>query len=150
MAMPVTLLLLTATPPLFIPSRNGVPDFRSREALPVPPGGKPGPFGTRSGGDMDPSRAPAPGSVVASVGVLLFGAQLMTVGLARLAVFDTVAALWGGPPPEGVLLGALLAVAAATAAPLVYKWFPHSVVRCRVALSGRRRMHGALLPGRCP
>eukprot|EP00892_Ulva_mutabilis_P002875 jgi/Ulvmu1/12589/UM092_0019.1 len=126
MAMPLTLLLLTATPPLFIPLRNGAPDFRSREALPVPPGSKPGPFGTPLGG-VDAARAATPRSVVAAFSGLLFCGQIATVALSRLAVFDTVAALWGGPPPEGVLLGALLAVAAATAAPLVYTWFPHSV-----------------------
>lgn len=128
MAMPVTLLLLTATPPLFIPVRGGVPDFRSREALPVPPGSKPGPFAVR-GGDADTARPTAPRAAVAAVAVLLFAAQIATVGLARLAVFDMVAALWGGPPPEGVLLGALIAVGAAAVAPLIYKWFPHSVVR---------------------
>lgn len=127
MAMPLTLLLLTATPPLFIPLHNGIPDFRSREALPVPPGGKPGPFGAPPGGtDNHP---PPPRAAITAFCVLLFCGQIATVALARLAIFDTVAALWGGPPPEGVLLGALLAVSAGTFAPLVYRWYPHSVVR---------------------
>jgi hypothetical protein len=125
MALPVSLLLLVATPPLFIPMRDGLPDIRAREALPSQ---------REASGTLDGvAHAAAPPShkaqrAAAFVAMLLFAMQLGCVAIARLAIFDSVAALWGGPPPEGVLLCALLATAAAAPAPMVYRWFPHSVV----------------------
>ena len=53
---------------------------------------------------------------------------LVALGLARFAVFDVVAWAVMGRPSEGVLLGALLVVAAAALAPLVLHCYNHNQV----------------------
>jgi hypothetical protein len=64
-----------------------------------------------------------------ALGYLLFAAVVVSVAGARLVVFDAVQAAVGGAPPEGILLGSLVAVAVAALAPLVYCCYSHSVVR---------------------
>jgi hypothetical protein len=121
MAMPVSLLLLVATPPFFIPMRDGLPDFRSQDVLPDP-SRKLTPFEQSSGYQTRIKGA------MAVISTMMFVMQIGCVAIARLAVFDLVSAAWGGPPPEGVLLCALLATAALAVTPLVYRWYPNSVV----------------------
>lgn len=122
MGLPVAMLLLVGAPPLTVPLRDGYFDL------------------SRDGGFPDPSRKIGPAEtspmgtarkkvIKTMAAVVLFGFQVMHVGFVRLAVFDAVAAVWGGPPPEGVLLCALLVTAAATFSPLVYTWYPNSTVR---------------------
>lgn len=128
MAMPVSLLLLVATPPLFIPMRDGLPDFKTQDVLPDP-------SGKLSIIEASPGYQTRVRRAMIVISTLLFVMQLGCVGIARLAVFDMVAAAWGGPPPEGVLLCALLVTAALAITPLIYRWYPNSVVRCRALLT---------------
>lgn len=122
MAMPVSLLLLVATPPLFIPMRDGLPDFRTQDVLPDP-------SGKLTAVETSPGYQTRVRRAMIVISTMLFAMQLACVGIARLAVFDMVAAAWGGPPPEGVLLCALLSTAALAITPLIYRWYPNSVVR---------------------
>ena len=59
---------------------------------------------------------------------LLLGFIITAVVLARFAVFDAVQFALASKPPEGVLLGALVLVLGAAAAPLVWVRHRHNQV----------------------
>jgi hypothetical protein len=113
---PILCVLLAASPPLF-------PEVLQRAER--------GPQVQQ--GEILPLKRP--------LGVTLAVLVVLAVAGARLVVFDAVAAVLGGAPPEGVLLGSLIAVAAAALAPLVYRCYGYSMV-CPFAplfLNGRGR-----------
>jgi hypothetical protein len=107
LVFPTLGLLITATAPLA--DALGAPPARDGAAAAPPPVG--------GGSAARPLDAP------------LVAAIVLAVAHARFAIFDVATAVYGGPPPEGVLLGALLVTAAACLAPLVYTTSPHTVVR---------------------
>lgn len=107
---PLLCVLLAATPPLF-------PAVIRSGAAPVDTAAA-------------PRRNPRP-----TLGIFLFVAVILSVAGARLVVFDAVQAAVGGAPPEGVLLGALIATVVVALAPLVYCSYGHSVVRSLVPVS---------------
>lgn len=76
---------------------------------------------------------------------------LVAVALARFAVFDVVQWSVLGRPHEGVLLGVLLVVAAASLMPLVYTCYSHNQVRCSgtVRVGGFNYALGAALLCEC-